>query len=298
MTNQNVQSIIFHIGGPKTGSSAIQSWLAKNRVSLKKLGLDYAEDPEVKVAAHNRVTSGNAKHIAKNPSKASIKDGQLWSAEQLFVSDDFRNSLGIIASRLNNPIVICGYYRDPYEWLQSSYAQGIKGKGFHHSFDEHLNSQGLIRLGWLQNWVESPLGDNVELRLFNYDRHKEHLLSHFVENCLGVDAAKLDSELAVINRVNRSLTAGETALLVEINRHHGSNSHLASQIWRGLVEDLPDLKSEQPRPSRDEYMRFIETADPLVTRLDEYLLPGEKLKLEEEVLFLESDTESVNVPVE
>ncbi len=60
------RELIVHIGLPKTGSSAIQTVLAKNRPELLARGLDYLPISEYWTALSGRTSSGNGLLIARS----------------------------------------------------------------------------------------------------------------------------------------------------------------------------------------------------------------------------------------
>ena len=58
-----MSKLILHIGHRKTGSSAIQSWLAVNGASLGGAGFAYPEHASFSEAQKGRVTQGNGRLI-------------------------------------------------------------------------------------------------------------------------------------------------------------------------------------------------------------------------------------------
>lgn len=126
--------VVLHIGPGKTGTSAIQKWLLKNRSFLKQSGIFY---PKHKLD-ENGVSSGNYASIFDrneergrfefNAEKASelLKYAADKGFEQLLLSSEvFFPYLDELLSFFNNVKVIF-YVRDLAELAESSYNQSVK----------------------------------------------------------------------------------------------------------------------------------------------------------------------------
>ncbi len=130
LTNEQV---VFHIGAPKTGSSAIQKFCLENRKSLREIGFYYPEhglDKNGISGGHSsfgKALMENELDNAKNYLNTCIEEAKkhncvlLLSAESLFYSPD---KLKEIVGDLSYKVI--SFYREPVEAMFSYYNQSIK----------------------------------------------------------------------------------------------------------------------------------------------------------------------------
>ena len=60
-----MKDVVLHLGLPKSGSSALQVFWARNRAALLARGLDYVPIGEFGAGAEGRISSGNGAYIAR-----------------------------------------------------------------------------------------------------------------------------------------------------------------------------------------------------------------------------------------
>lgn len=145
--------IIFHIGPPKTGSSAIQHFLHLHRESLAEHGVVY---PRHNVD-ENGISSGNARticeedregrlvlcadklqHVLANFAAATDKHILLFSSESFFrIADD-------IPKYVPDAEILC-FVRNPIEFQLSIYNQSVKRHG---NTDQFKLSSTLNLMQW------------------------------------------------------------------------------------------------------------------------------------------------------
>lgn len=245
--SNSTRKLFVHVGGPKTGSSAIQSWLAKNRDYLRNNGLTYQESTNDSEALEGRISSGNGAALARDPSEFELHPGHLWSSEHLFHSGSLREKLSKEADNAEFLIVVCGYFRDPVEWAVSSWMQGLKRNGSFSSLDDFISSYKFRREKSLLEWLEFSQQTNVEVRFANYSRHKNSIVMHFLTQLLELNIQEISGVVKTCQlRVNRSLTAGEIDLMIALNRETGGDRAVSKLISDSLVEQLPFLPSNPP----------------------------------------------------
>ncbi len=99
-----LKELIFHIGIPKTGSSALQVFLAQNRQILLKKRVDYLPIGEFALGAAGKVSSGNGAFLSRTmlpiDSPARIAAGERHVHEFLKAVRESKAGLGIVSSEL------------------------------------------------------------------------------------------------------------------------------------------------------------------------------------------------------
>lgn len=279
-TGKKNKAMFLHLGGPKTGSSAIQSWLAQNRGFLEKNGVVYPEHQSDGRAIAGRISSGNGISWAKNPYKCNLQAGTLWSAEQMFQSASLRERLAQESDNVDFPIVVCGYFRNPVEWAISAWMQRLKRGGDYRYFDDVLSTYDFRREKSLIEWLELSQLKNVEVKFSNYSNHKNSLISHFLTQLLSISPPENKKGEAIdASRINRSLNAAEIELMVHLNKATGGDRVISRLVSDSLVEQLPRLGSSQPTISEESFLKFEEGLRPYVERVNDFLAPDDKMKV-------------------
>ena len=143
--------IFFHIGAPKTGTSAIQMFLASNIGNLRAIGLDYLKREPPR---EGLPTTGNGASVFRYFKRAQappekledLLDGYFGTENGAVVSSEllyFIPAAGwgeiIQACRARNitPSVIY-YVRNVYPFYASTYNQFVKNHGSTESFEEFV----------------------------------------------------------------------------------------------------------------------------------------------------------------
>jgi hypothetical protein len=148
--------LILHVGPPKTGTSALQVFLAQNAAALRRLGLVYPRLDAFDVGRRGGVASGNGFTLASLMTgiatsdeadllkrsngvlqlltrvRAELDDGSalraaLLSSEFLTrpSTDDIRR-FRTIASSVFEDVHVIAFHRDPVDLLCSTHEQGMK----------------------------------------------------------------------------------------------------------------------------------------------------------------------------
>ncbi|NHN37602.1 hypothetical protein G8764_09885 [Pseudomaricurvus alcaniphilus] len=229
------KKLILHIGFPKTGSTAIQSALAKVEEDLSKNGVTYAGFPEE--AKKNKITSGNGVElvqlatVARRP--ASFDEEKFIKS---FVDRYFKNNnTAIISSELlgnlnkmqiqelkkffdskDLHVIPVGCVRNIYDHTYSLYMQSVKRHGDKRAFSEFHEGFFSPQIRAINEW--GSVFDN--LKLISYDAVKENLFFEFLA------LLEVDGLVESINyeahrkKINRSLTIDETFILTYLNKLH------------------------------------------------------------------------------
>lgn len=234
--------LYLHIGYGKTGSSALQSWLANNAELLRLQGVSYAGTNAV--ARKYRVSSGNAHLLlaflrGEEVTPAELDtyyfDGMssaLVSSEtlQAFKVNDFQNLRDAI-SPFGITVVFVAFIRNIYNHNYSNYVQAVKRRGSLQSFqewaDRELNVYPLTHSMSLMN--------EFNLILLKYEEHISNLSMAFCDAC-GLDH-KMLGEMRQ-DKVNRTLTSVEIKVLQKFGKIADTVGGLGIEFARRISDYL------------------------------------------------------------
>lgn len=147
-----MRELILHIGTPKTGSSAIQVFLARNRDALLAHSVDYLSIGEIALGTQGKISSGNGAYLSRcllpPGAPARIANSKPHVEEFLDAIQNSKSEIGLISSELfvdadgqalvdfvsmlskNDIIARCFYYiRSQVQFLSSAYVQQVKRHG-------------------------------------------------------------------------------------------------------------------------------------------------------------------------
>ena len=222
--------LFLHIGLTKTGSSAIQSWLSANSEALAELDVSYADlNPAAKL---DKIGPGNGEHIVRflriKDRGPEMTDRRLGREIRRTYFDGMANAI-VSAEAMTNAaaprirrlkraleglgveVTVVAYIRSIYDHFWSGYQQLIKRSGYHHGPADFAATYPNIQVDSLRRWV----GAFDDLRVINYDTVKDSLIESFARACELELPDTIDTNVA---RINRSLSAPERGLLVDVNR--------------------------------------------------------------------------------
>lgn len=244
MTNigfQKSNKAIVHIGHGKTGSSAIQSYLAKHRDDLADYDIRYPFHRSIAWAKEGQVSSGNGRLVLD-----TIDAGKhdLYSDETLCarLKDDH---IAYLHSCYPGGVKFLCYTRDFFDHAISAWGQNIKRSGYKHDFRKFIKNVYGGHLTQLLTWLERSDETAINLQVFNYSRHRSHIVEHFIACVLGKDNSHFTTLHAPKKEpVNRSLTLAEYELQRLMNIHFPKKtSTFVSDV---LVNELPHIPAERP----------------------------------------------------
>lgn len=273
--------LILHIGYGKTGTSAIQSYLALNSSLLKDYGINYPSHRSMNNAMKGKVSSGNLGGIDDWQSEilktADSNLINLYSGERLFNKLVGGESIDRLLSAFSSVKVLL-FIRDPFDHVSSSWLQSVKRAGCTKSFEEYaLTDYSLTQklLAFLQKYSDS----NIELCIKNYSRDKANTINNFMTMCLPVEVDSFCEQAETIKRpVNRSLTSTESHLQMAFNKHYGANSSIFVSV--PLVNELRDINIGSPSLSEEVCRTFQEKSRKTVDSINTFLEAEDKLELE------------------
>lgn len=215
------KQVILHIGSPKVGSTALQTFLYKNREHLKQQGCDYQFFDENKQdwRISRGLTGGDIwKPIYPKMDGSLELDSvqfimlqnvfnraaeQLKSCNKLFISNEFLYFLAQdqkfwrlceeLGKSANTKISIVMYLRNPFDFLDSWYSESAK-RGFTvKDFSEYLTSSNPIFdsiYRKLPQLLENSDEFSIPVYLFGTQDYGRDIPSHFI-SLFGVDASRL-----------------------------------------------------------------------------------------------------------
>jgi len=242
---------VLHVGPNKTGSSAIQHWLAKRADQLAADGVLYPC-----LANGGNILGGNGNDLVAllNTPRRGAERGNFDAISSLLESyaaqaadlgchsvllssefiplglEENLEFFRIRASELFRPEVLA-YVRDPYWWLWSAWGQAVKGDGLSEEFQAYALRNCFSYQEALTRCIQ--LFGNIKLLVYRDSK----LIEGFAAE-LGV-SAELAAGASNI-RVNRSLTFEELEVLLVINRIF-RDSALSKKISNEMLRARPDI---------------------------------------------------------
>ncbi len=250
--------LLLHIGGPKTGSTALQNMLYQNHISLREKSIFYDEpfEPTSNIQSGNGLPLFNL--VRNGGSKTEVR--------KLLILNRRQNGLSIISSEffviwsrenwklffecaldLEIEVKLLLYIRSPADYSISSYIQSVKRAGETSEFETYLQSCQWLHADVLRNL--SDIGYESSATVIPYDNVKEQISKSFWQNVgtmfeMDIDITNLISSDA--KTWNRSLDQMEINLVKEINKLFGDQySQLISDF---LITEFPSSGNEMVLP--------------------------------------------------
>jgi len=250
--------LFLHIGTEKTGSSFLQSYLAKNRSLLLKHGIYF---PKAGFNEANMlkgmISPGNADELDKCLAKKDWEQVKLWLASKYeeakqnncnavllsneilvlrFAEKNTLNELMCIAKSLHfevqNPLLII---REPVSQAMSLYKHRSK-IGSMLPVEEWLNEKYILA-ECLVHFYENLKQSKVDLSQYPYQKDSAYLLEVCINKWLQLNE-KIEVEHSP---VNPSLTLSELKILCEL---HPQNPYLAKKFYDFMIKLDTSQKSD------------------------------------------------------
>lgn len=284
-----LSKLYLHVGHGKTGSSYIQSCLAKSKSILDKNKICYpiSEQERLK-ASMGGISSGNGSILVQdnyyNVIKESINsnhDALLFSDETLMsylcqnTNDVQKNIHKIVELNGIKEINILLFIRNPLEFVSSVYQQAVKRSNWYLDIDDYLDyyaahfGRVLDFLKLITQW------GNISLKILNYSYCKHNIIIE-IENWLHLDKIKLD--LPDVSVINRSLTKGEIELQKSLNKNLRAGGGLLADP---LCEKLPNIPSDVLALSSCAKKIFLEKIEPIMMEINSMVDPKHRLSLQD-----------------
>jgi len=240
-----LKEVIFHIGTPKTGSSALQVFLAKNRQKLLAKNVDYFSIGEIALGAAGKVSSGNGAYLSRcvlragAPARIAVGERHIREffeavrssnaevgiiSSELFADAEDQALSAIIAELRNMSIVPrCFYFvRRQVQCLASAYMQQVKRHGcIEQPVDYVRRAYKHIRFLRHHSFYLEQCDvfgvPNVMCRTYEAAIAAKNGLLNTMLNVLSIDSEGLDFE---VDDVNTSISTRELSIMLLVNRFH------------------------------------------------------------------------------
>lgn len=270
-----MRTLFLHVGHSKTGSSFLQASFANSIERLAECGIDYPGAPS-EAAAGWKISSGNGQALMSAPPETFeiTRDKVFFSAERLFLSfaqdRDWPERLqALCAHHEIGTVEVLMFLRDPIPHAESSYQQMVKRGGLTEKVETifaKYTQPELVRDALTRDFG----GLTINWHVYNYDRHKTELIQ--------ITEAFLDVPDGTLVRggdrpVNRSMTAGELALLRGLNGH---DSTAAARLADALCNETPEIPSETVYPDTSVQQEMITRLGPAIEAVDQMIDPAER----------------------
>jgi hypothetical protein len=265
--------VLLHVGYGKTGTSALQTFLAENADLLASHGWNYPWHPSFSNAKKGHISSGNGLLLYNKYLKPH--ESYIFSSEILFrrlIADNYLNSL---VSKIDHKITVLLYCRNLFDHFTSSYNQYIK------RHKSSLDLEGFIAVygdifDILLDYIIECKTYGIDLVIINYTEVKDVLIQNFI-NILGLDLSFLDKAKYHIKKVNRSLDGSELYLQSVFNKYYDGDSY--SFISDPLINNHPDIEISKPQVSKICYNCLVEKVKGKIEKIND--ICGKKiLKIE------------------
>ena len=292
------KTVFLHVGAGKTGTSAIQTWLARNRRLLDKHGIAYPEPAEgFALALEGKITTGNAtpivEYVVERRRPKSFDeavffawldrvlrrpaDTVLFSSETLPGGD--RKRFAALKAHLEDRgcrVEVVYAVRNAADHVFSRWGQMVKRHGSTLTWDEFSRDATVPFLRVLDSFSAIFGADAVHV--VNYERHKHDIVRRMMSVVTPADLG--DTR---VGTVNRSLSTREMELMRVFNAEL-SRLKPAAVLRDQLATDLSDylIYAADLPPMRlaltaEQFARLNETLGETVDRLNRRYLPEEPI---------------------
>ena len=244
------KKIFIHIGHGKTGSTALQCFLAQNYNNLLNNDILYHNPNSIEFnnALAYKINSGNI-----NPTGNWVEDKIfpiiesnskynkfLFSNENLF--HNLRPLLKILRSSKKSELyefVIILVVRNPSEMIISEYNQNVKREGAHYSLEEFLEKKKYICTHTKKASKIIKQFENLSCKyhLLNYSKERFEIVNS-ISKVLGISDYCNHKNIKV-KIINRSLTHNEINIVRLINKVYGIN--IGSKVSDRFVNEIQNI---------------------------------------------------------
>tara|TARA_R110001583_G_scaffold195533_1_gene375559 strand:- start:101 stop:1432 length:1332 start_codon:yes stop_codon:yes gene_type:complete len=200
------KKIFIHVGPPKTGTSAIQSWFSKNTSQLRSNGVYYPAH----ALDSNGVSSGNLNtvcdiltpndgskvtRIIVSEKKVALLLNDFYKSDftTLFLSSEFFIQHMVLLKKLIPEANFIAYLRNPIEILESNYNQGVKRANFKHKINLSVFSS-IPHVNYLLEYGKKIDDESLHIRFYDATLLLNGSLLHDILSVLEVKIDEVDNK--------------------------------------------------------------------------------------------------------
>lgn len=238
-----MKNLILHCGIPKTGSSVLQVFWAKNSTRLRERRVDYFQVGDFELALSGKITSGNGAFLARTMLKAEDPNyldqlpralaqleakinengcdvGLLSSELFTFASDDALKFFRDWLAQRGICLQIFYFIRRQDQFVSSAYVQQVKRHGCTEMPDDYIrknykNFSFLNYYSLFQRFLLIAGSGNVICKSYDAAISSPNGLFMVAQSILGLS---LDGFELVGGDVNTSLGASEIVMMLMLNK--------------------------------------------------------------------------------
>ena len=261
-----MKKVYLHIGAGKTGTSAIQSYLAMNEDNLLDNGYYYPAGSLHAQAKNMKITSGNASELAKillDTYNEETKE-KLEKIIYKLISESDNKDIILSSELIQNynqqsmeifnkltlksgyKIIIVYYIRAIADHVVSQYQQFLKRLASTNSLEKHILNKKNTFLKILIKTEEIFGKENLIIK--NYDKVKENLFENFLEDVLHID--NISKFVIPSGKINRSLSPYEVSFMKHINNYFTEKKH-ATFVSNALIHNKPNISYDMTIEKKD-----------------------------------------------
>jgi len=271
--------LIFHIGSPKTGTTALQSFLNQNENVLGKSGANYMRSARRHIS-HNLLSAAvkrnEAGHILQDILEEHAKspeDIHIISSETLFRLNIARRLFGSFPDKLREHTKVVCYLRPQDSYAEVMYKQLLKNgrisahrKDFLQTIRPRLNYTEV-----LDAYAEIFGQENIIVRPFARDR----LINRdIIEDFLHVIGVEMSNDFNFsLGSANKTLSVELSEMLSSVGRHTG---YPTREVIRELIKlDMPNTIRSNDVFSRSQKAGILADLENENRQLVERYLPND-----------------------
>ncbi len=218
-----IRAVVFHLGDFKTGSTAIQTWLAQHGAA-QGLYLPVCHTPLALAQSlgntllRNRLFGDLARELARAEGQVAV-----ISAEHFEYADPAQLAAVLALQLPQHDCRLVAYVRPHPQALLSRYAESVKIGSFTGSLDAYLDwPQTMRQLHYAPRFARwrAAFGDRFTLRLYDRARFAD---GNVLRDALGFFTGRDPGPVAqALARVNSRPGTGDLAMLAALHRAIGT----------------------------------------------------------------------------
>ncbi|MGQ7845711.1 hypothetical protein ACUNV4_14610 [Granulosicoccus sp. 3-233] len=250
-----MRRVILHIGRHKTGTTAIQRFLRKNRSLLEECGFCYP-DYGIRGFGHHEIgapiTRGALSRVRHKADDiiAGVRKGLDAVVQQqknplVISSEAFQNCNPADVRKLFDgyDVEVIVYLREQVKYLLSAYAQKVQASNYSGTLEDFfLATSHSTYKDFLDDW-EKHFPNRIRVK--NYDRQeliKANVVVDFCQTFLGMDGDTVAARCQDTD-ANPSLTSDLLAFKLRVNHGEPLSAEHSRMLFNGLARLAVEDKS-------------------------------------------------------